>query len=486
MKQRKIVTVDLFCGAGGASSGIHQAAVELGYAIKNYVVNHWDVAIETHSQNHPADTHRCAPVETIIPSEYVSGGVVDVLWASPSCTHHSRAKGGKPRDNQLRAQPNLVLDWLDMLHVRRLIIENVPEFRDWGPLGRDGKQIHSRKGQCFEAWLTALTARNYRFEWKILNCADYGDHTTRKRFFLQAVKIGCGKIKWPEPGYAENPVSDFFRTQKKWRGIGECLDLGDIGTPISKRKKPLARATMLRIAEGLRKFHGEQFVMDFLGTDKPDASGRIIGTDKPITTQHCSNRYGLATPFIIDFLRNGKVKGVGEPINTQHCKDRFGVATPFIVKWERKTKPISMDEPISTQTTSNKFTLCTPIIVDTANGGRVRGAGEPMPTLTAKNSMCVATPIVIGQHSCSAPRSSDEPCPTICTAGAIAAAFPITSEGRLHDVCFRMLNPNELKMATGFPRDYVLTGTKTEMVKQIGNAVPVNTARELVKAALTA
>ena len=149
-------------------------------------------------------------------------------------------------------------------------------------------------------------------------------------------------------------------------------------------------------------------------------------------------------------------------------------------------KPISMDEPISTQTTSNKFTLCTPIIVDFANGGRVRGADQPMPTLTAKNSMCVATPIVIGQHSCSAPRSSDEPCPIICTAGAIAAAFPITSEGKLVDVCFRMLSPQELKMATGFPRDYVLTGTKTEMVKQIGNAVPVNTARELVKAALTA
>lgn len=484
--KRKIVTVDLFCGAGGASSGIHQAAEELGYDIKNYVVNHWDVAIETHSQNHPSDTHRCAPVESIIPSEYVAGGVVDVLWASPSCTHHSRAKGGKPRDNQLRAQPNLVLDWLDMLHVRRLIVENVPEFRDWGPLGRDGKQIQRQKGKCFEAWLAGLTARNYRFECKILNCADYGDHTTRKRFFLQAVKIGCGKIRWPEPGYAENPSNDLFRDQKKWRGIGECLDLGDIGTPISKRKKPLARATMLRIAEGLRKFHGEQFVMDFLGTDKPESSGRLIGTDKPITTQHCSNRYGLATPFIIDFLKNGKVKGVGEPINTQHCKDRFEVATPFVVKWERNSNPIAMDEPISTQTTSNKFTLCTPIIVDFANGGRVRGSHEPMPTLTAKNSMCVATPIIYDYGNGGKVKSANDPMPTQTTRGNMSVAFPVTNEGRLVDVCFRMLSPQELKMATGFSKEYILCGTKTEMVKQIGNAVPVNTARELVKAALIA
>ena len=420
--KRKIVTVDLFCGAGGASSGIHQAAEELGYDIKNYVVNHWDVAIETHSQNHPSDTHRCAPIESIIPSEYVAGGVVDVLWASPSCTHHSRAKGGKPRDNQLRAQPNLVLDWLDMLHVRRLIVENVPEFRDWGPLGRDGKQIQGQKGKCFDAWLAGLTARNYRFECKILNCADYGDHTTRKRFFLQAVKIGCGKIRWPEPGYAKNPSNDLFRDQKKWRGIGECLDLGDIGTPISKRKKPLAKATMLRIAEGLRKFHGEQFVMDFLGTDKPESSGRLIGTDKPITTQHCSNRYGLATPFIIDF----------------------------------------------------------------ANGGRVRGADQPMPTLTAKNSMCVATPIIYDYGNGGKVKSANDPMPTQTTRGNMSVAFPVTNEGRLVDVCFRMLSPQELKMATGFSKEYILCGTKTEMVKQIGNAVPVNTARELVKAALIA
>jgi DNA (cytosine-5)-methyltransferase 1 len=243
---------------------------------------------------------------------------------------------------------------------------------------------------------------------------------------------------------------------------------------------------MLRIAEGLRKFHGEKFVIDFLGSDDPAAHYRIIGTDKPITTQHCSNRYGLATPFIIDFLRNGKVKGVGEPINTQHCKDRFGVATPFIVKGETGSKPSSMEEPISTQTSFGKFTLCTPIIVDFANGGRVRGAGEPMPTLTAKNSMCVATPIIYDYGNGGKVKSADDPMPTQTTRGNMSVAFPVTSEGRLLDVCFRMLSPNELKMATGFPRDYVLTGTKTEMIKQIGNAVPVNTARELVKAALTA
>lgn len=450
---KRIITADLFCGAGGASTGLHMACKSLGLQIKNYCINHWDIAIETHSHNHPNDVHECAAIETVIPSEFVHEGYLDLLWASPSCTHHSRAKGGKPRDNQLRAQPNLILDWLDMLHVKRMIVENVPEFVSWGPINRAGKPIKSKSGASFNAWLAALDARNYMFEYMVLNCADYGDVTTRERFFLQAVKRGCGKISWPKKTHAKNPEDDLFDGRaKRWRGIGECLDLADLGFPISQRKKPLARATMLRIAEGIRKFHGERFVMDFLGTDKPESSGRLIGVGEPLTTQHCSNRYGMATPFVVDFLRNGKPSSVDHPIQTQHCRHRFGLATPFVVKWERNSKPIGLDEPITTQTSAPKFTVCTPVIVDTANGGRVRSAEEPMTTLTTKNSMCVVTPAHDGAH--------------------------------LVDVYFRMMKPSELKQATGFGADYFLAGNQTEQVKQIGNAVPVETATALAFNAL--
>lgn len=450
---KRVITADLFCGAGGASTGIHRACHKLGIGIRNYCVNHWDVAIKTHCANHPDDVHECAGIETVIPSDFVKEGYLDLLWASPSCTHHSRAKGGKPRDNQLRAQPNLILDWLDMLHVKRLIVENVPEFVSWGPINQKGKPIASKRGASFQAWLASLAARNYTFEYMVLNCADYGDVTTRERFFLQAVKRGCGKISWPQRTHAKNPEDDLFSVRpQRWRGIGECLDLEDLGTPISQRRKPLARATMLRIAEGIRKFHGEQFVMDFLGTDKPIASGRIIGKDEPLTTQHCSNRYGVATPFVVDFLRNGKPGSVNDPIQTQHCKDRFGIATPFVVKWETGSKPIALDEPISTQTSFGKFTLCTPIIVDTANGGRVRSSAEPLTTLTTKNSMHVVAPIVEG--------------------------------AKLVDVYFRMMKPSELKRATGFGDEYYLAGNLSEQVKQIGNAVPVNTAASLAFEAL--
>ena len=221
-------------------------------------------------------------IEEAIPAELVPSGEVDLLWASPSCTHHSRAKGGKPRSNQLRAQPELILTWLDQLFVRRLIVvENVPEFVEWTPLTKDGRPmkslikdcemrkngqlVHVRVGSCFRAWVEALEARNYIVDWRVVNCADYGDATTRRRFFLKAVRRGCGKIVWPEPKYAENPEPDLFGNKKPWRGIRECLDFSDTGTSIFNRKKPLAKNTLRRIEAGLRKFCGLDFQMDMLG-----------------------------------------------------------------------------------------------------------------------------------------------------------------------------------------------------------------------------
>jgi len=447
---KKLITADLFCGAGGASTGIHQACRELGYAVKNHCVNHWNVAIATHSKNHADDIHVCAPIETVIPNELVKEGYLDLLWASPSCTHHSRAKGGKPRSNQLRAQPNMILDWLDMLYVRRLIVENVWEFTDWGALDFEGKPIPECKGVNFKMWVASIEARGYSVEYRKLNCADYGDATTRERFFLQAVK--SGKIVWPEGKYTEAPTPECKR--RRWRGIGECLDLSNLGTPISHRNKPLSSKTMQRIAEGIRRFHGGRFVMDFLGSNKPADARRLSRLDKPMKVQHCSNRFGVATPFVVDFMKNGKPQNIGKPIQTQHCKDRFALATPFIVKLENSSKPTRLERPISTQTTSNKFYLCSPVIIP--------------------------------QHAPARPRSAQEPVNTITTTGAIGMATPIMDgDYRLMDVYFRMLTPEELKKATGFPDDYILSGTKSDQVKQIGNAVPVNTAMALVKAALS-
>lgn len=144
---KEINTVDLFCGAGGATTGLELALKHLGMKHNGLAINHWQVAVDTMKANHKNVDTKKMSIEEAVPADLVPSGEVDLLWASPSCTHHSRAKGGKPRSNQLRAQPELILTWLDQLFVRRLIVENVPEFVEWGPLNKEGKPIKNMKGK---------------------------------------------------------------------------------------------------------------------------------------------------------------------------------------------------------------------------------------------------------------------------------------------------------------------------------------------------
>ena len=182
--------MDLFCGAGGASTGMEEALARRKLKHKGIAINHWSVAVDTMRRNHPDIDAKQMKIEDAIPEELVPGRRVHLLWASPSCTHHSRAKGGRPRSNQLRAQPDLILPWIRELFVERLIVENVPEFVEWGPLDSRGKPIERLKGSCFRAWVESIKACNYTVDWRIVNCADYGDATSRRRFFLKAVRKG--------------------------------------------------------------------------------------------------------------------------------------------------------------------------------------------------------------------------------------------------------------------------------------------------------
>jgi DNA (cytosine-5)-methyltransferase 1 len=189
--------VDLFCGAGGESTGMSLAAQERGMKLELLAVNHWELAIETHAANHPSAEHLCESVERVDPTKAVPGQKLDLLWASPECTHHSIARGGRPRSDQSRASAWLILKWLSELYVERVIIENVPEFLSWGPLDKSGQPIQKQKGKTFMAFIEALRSLGYSVDWKILTAADYGDPTTRRRLFVQAVK-GRKRILWPQ------------------------------------------------------------------------------------------------------------------------------------------------------------------------------------------------------------------------------------------------------------------------------------------------
>lgn len=556
-KKREINTVDLFCGAGGATTGLEVALHRLGMTHKGIAINHWQVAVDTMKLNHKDVDTKQMSIEAAVPADLVPSGVVDILWASPSCTHHSRAKGGKPRSNQLRAQPELVLTWLDQLYVKRLIVENVPEFVDWGPLNKDGTPNKRMKGECFRAWVRSIEARGYLVEWRIVNCADYGDATSRRRFFLKAVKKGCGKIRWPEPKYAENPETDLFgNTKLPWRGIKDCLDFSDLGTSIFNRKKPLAKNTLRRIAVGLKKYCGLEFQMDMFGSNEGDEH-RIRPLDKPMATQHAGgNRTAIVRPFIVKLRNTETAQGVEEPLSTVSAGGQYHMlCSPFIVKMRSNATVGSVEEPLTTISSNPTHYLCQPLVVAHTRNGKAQPTNKPIGAVTTKDHFSVVqalvmdhfkggeavptdkpigaqttharysliTPMVLGQHGAAQCHSVNEPCPTIATKGAIRAIFPLVvdtsfpkakddhhvmsgdepintivtkntkivafpqlEDGRLIDIYIRMLKPEELAAAHSFPKDYVLTGTRTDQVKQIGNSVPVMTAAAMCQVDLEA
>ena len=449
-KARKIKAIDAFCGAGGATTGFEEKAKQLGLDHVSLAVNHWDVAINTMSVNHKKVKAVRADMMTLIPSD-VFNGQADFFWASPSCTHHSRAKGGKPRENQLRSQPELLYPWIDYAKPKFIVIENVPEFVEWGPLNARNIPIKKMKGAFFIHFIEGIKLRGYNVDWRVVCCADYGDATTRKRLFIKAVRHGCGKIEWPQPTHAENPENDLFGTKlKKWKAIRECLDFNDIGKSVFNRKKPLAEKTMRRISDGMRKYCGID-LQPFLV--KSNNNQTVESVDKPISTIVAGTvHHALCTPFVIDNTNNGKARSVDKPIPAQTTKDHVSMITPIILGQHGAASCRPVSDPCPTIATKGAIRMITPFVVDNANGGIVRSADEPMNTVTVKD-----------QHM---------------------GVFPMLADGRIIDIYIRMLKPSELAAAHSFPDDYVLTGNRGQQIKQIGNSVPVKTAAAMCESAL--
>ena len=549
---RPIVFVDLFCGCGGFTTGAHEAFGELGLPFREIAVNHWLRAIQTMQANHPDVLALKMDIEAAT-SKDIGVKVIDLLHASPSCTHHSRAKGDKPCDDQLRSQPNEIWKFVDNIHVRRITIENVPEFVNWGPITTEGKPIKRKEGNCFRVWLEQFKARGYTYEWRILNCADYGDATSRRRFFLQAVKHGCGKIRWPEPTHTENPQPDLFgRTLKPWRGVCECLDYSDIGNSIFGRKNPLAKNTLRRVAVGLRKYCGIDFQIDMLGSGGDDES-RVLPLTKPLRTQHTANRTMIVRPFLVKLNNHATVEDTKDPLTTVTTSgNHHALCTPFIMNNNEHNIPRPCDKPLVSLTTGNHaylcqpfivrmrnnqdcadvkkpisaiacsgahHELCQPIIIEHMNNGRARSVKEPIGVQTTHDRYSLVQSFILGQQGGATLHPDKDPCPTISCAGAlrkvdtviidtsrpagadsghvgsskkpirtlttcdnVQGVFAVLEDGRLLDIRIRMLKPSELAAAHSFPKDYKLSGSRADQVKQIGNSIPVQTAKAIVKA----
>ena len=410
MKKKKPVVVDLFCGAGGESQGIHWA---LGNDIRLFAVNHWERACETHSRNFPGDECICQDIQTVIPTDLVKDRQVELMWASPECTNFSVARGGRPMDDQSRCTPFDILRWLTMLDVKRLIVENVKEFVTWGPLGKDDRPVQARKGEFFGMFVNAIRAMGYTVDWRFCNAADFGAPTTRTRFFLQAVR-GGKKIIWPKQthGRAADISSDglFADRRRPWIPAETVIDWSIPCTPIDDRERPLAEATMRRILAGVEKYWGEAarpFLCRYNGGEN-----RVHPVSEPVPVLDTSNRYGLVQPLIAELRGKSGCRPVTEPLSTVSCS---GAHHALVMEYY-------------------------------GNGVCHDPAREPLPVVTTKER------------------------------------FALVESRQNLKIGFRMLQPHELAAAQSFPQTYMFTGSKAEVVKQIGNAVCPKMAQALVEA----
>ena len=468
-----LVAVDLFCGGGGFSTGLALACENLDLDVRLIAVNHDTDAIETHRRNHAWAEQHNAKVEELHPPAIVGEDDVDLLVAGPECTHFSSARGGKPVNEQRRASPWHVVDWVQKTRPDSLLVENVPELKSWGPIDDDGQP--TRNGETFQAWIDAMHSLGYSMDWDVLNAADYGDATSRRRLFVVG-RRGC-RATHPEPTHAEDAHAD----RKPWRAAAEIIDWSDRGDSIWTRSKPLSNNTMVRIAKGIRDHCGDdlaayadivaeltpQDVEEMQADPVPVAEVSEAAEDResPFLVESPAVASDGGTPMVMGQHSNAQAKDAREdPVPTIatrgaiHC---IHAAQAFV-------KPRNLPQRgIHSNATYNP-------------------EGRPLHTVTARNhDGHLVSPFLIEYYGNSDTADVDEPLPTVTTKDRHALCVPDLYPWGL-DLRYRMLQPRELAAAQGFPDGYEFAGeTKKARTAQIGNAVPVNLAKALVNEVLT-
>lgn len=399
LKAETVTSVDLFCGAGGTSTGLAEACKELGAPVELIAVNHWTIAVETHKKNHPWATHYCESIEKIDPRKVVPSGRLKLLVASPECTHHAKARGARPMNDQSRAQPWHILKWCQELYVENILIENVEELTSWGPLGYDGRPLKSKMGETFRAFIATLESMDYRVEYKILNSADFGDATTRKRLYILCRRPSHKKIYWPSPSHTKTPEAGelFNKTLKPWVPAKKIIDWKIEGQSIFNRKHPLKRSTLERIAAGIKKFCGaaaEPFLiilrqhMDALSINGPLPAVCASGNHVAI----CEPKPG---DFILQQQSGGAPRSVDKPAPTIASKGAQALVQPqsFMIPFynERegqspRTHDVNAPVPSIPATGSGKFGLIEPnlqgFILPQNSSNKARSLNDPAPTFT--------------------------------------------------------------------------------------------------------
>lgn len=477
----KLLYIDLFCGAGGTSTGVENARHDGRQCAKVIgCVNHDANAIASHAANHPDALHFTEDIRTLELSpltahiaemrrQYPDAFVV--LWASLECTNFSKAKGGQPRDADSRTLAEHLFRYIEAINPDYIQIENVEEFMSWGDLDENGKPISKDAGRLYQQWVSNVCGYGYRFAHRILNSADYGAYTTRRRFFGIFAKESL-PIVFPEPTHSKDGATGLFGRTQRWKPVREVLDFSDEGESIFGRKKPLVDATLERIYAGLIKFvaGGKEAFLVKWNSMSQTGKYHAPSIDEPCPTVATQNRLGIAQ---VNFLSKhyggspeGKCVSVEEPAGTITTWDHHS----FITAYYGNGHNHSIDAPAPTLTTRDRLAF-----VDMQYGnGAPCDIESPAPTVTTNPKLQLVTCRMEQQESTTTITSDDSP--------AMAKIKRFMALYGIVDIKMRMLRIPELKRIMGFPPDYVLVGTQADQKKFIGNAVEVNMARVLCEA----
>lgn len=535
--------VDNFAGGGGASTGIELAT---GYSV-DIAINHDPEAIKMHKANHPNTMHYCENVWVVDPVKACKGHPVGLAWFSPDCKHFSKAKGGKPKDKNIRGLAWVACRWAGLVRPRVIMLENVEEFKTWGPLNRGHHPIKSKQGKTFEKFVQQLNDLGYEVQFKELIAADYGAPTMRKRFFMIA-RCDGKPIVWPEPTHAPADSEEVKAgLLKPYVGAytqidfsRPCPSIFDTSEKIKEKYgiravRPLAPKTMERIARGLKKFvldNPEPFIIqcNHGGERRPNDIREPMPT---ITGKH---GYGIVEPTLAPYMGTNTTNHPGgnckDPIHTITTGNQQCLISPTLIQYHSETvkgevRGQTIEEPIMTVDGSNRYGLVTSFLHKYYDGG-YKGAGEnienPLPTVTAWDHNSVVTANLIQMNNHCDGRDMRDPIPTITAGdghfGEVRAFLikyygqgtgqdinepldTVTSRDRfglvtidgtdyqIVDIGLRMLEPRELYGCQGFPDDYIIdhdytgkTYPRSEQVRRCGNAVCPPIPAALVRANL--
>lgn len=507
------LVVDNFAGGGGASTGIEMAT---GYSV-DIAINHDPEAIKMHKANHPNTKHYCESVWDVDPIEACKGHPVGIAWFSPDCKHFSKAKGGKPKDKNIRGLAWVALRWAGKVRPRVIMLENVEEFKTWGPLNRSHRPIKAKQGVTFRKFISQLEDLGYKVEYRELIAADYGAPTTRKRFFLIA-RCDGKPIVWPEPTHAPaDSVMVKTGQLKPYLGAYTQLDFSlpcpsifDTAEEIKEKYgiravRPLAPKTMERIARGLKKFvidNAEPFIVQV--NHSGAKSDYCNSMNEPLRVVTAKHGFGVVEPLLVPTLiqyhsetSDKEVRGqaLESPIMTVDGSNRYGLVTSFIQKYyggNYKGNGSDVKEPLHTITTLERNAMCAATLIQMNNHCDGRDITQPIPTITAGDGhFGEVRAFLIKYYGNQTVHDVREPLDTITTKDRFGLVTIAGVDYQIVDIGLRMLEPKELYGCQGFPDDYIIDRDyegkeypRSEQVRRCGNAVCPPIPAALVRANL--